>query len=340
MDRSHDDYTVGWICALPLEMAAAKAMLDEVHDSLPVHQPTDHNTYILGNIKEHNIVIACLPSGDYGLVSANTVAMQLLSSFHSIRFGLMVGIGGGVPNSSADIRLGDVVISKPTDTYGGVVQYDYGKALSGGGFQRTGMLNRPPQILLTALSKLQANHLTGESKMGDFIAGVKEKFPLFARPTQEDHLYLSDYDHIDTNSTNCTACDPIKLVSRPSRGHNEPLVHYGLIASANKLIRDSKLRDNLSRDLGAYCVEMEAAGLMNKYPCLVARGICDYADSHKNKKWQGYASAVAAAYAKELILCTPASDINHTRSAEETISGMFIDNWNDFLQSSRVLTMF
>src|SRR5712664_3108224 len=94
---SHDDYTVGWICALPLEMAAARAMLDEVHDDLPVQQ-NDHNAYTLGRIGKHNVVVACLPSGEYGIASATTVAMQLLSSFHSIRLGLMVGIGGGVPN--------------------------------------------------------------------------------------------------------------------------------------------------------------------------------------------------------------------------------------------------
>jgi nucleoside phosphorylase len=95
--RSHNDYTVGWICALPLEMAAAKAMLDEVHEDLPV-PPNDHNAYILGKIGNHNTVIACLPSGEYGISSTAAVAMQLLSSFHSIRFGLMVGIGGGVPS--------------------------------------------------------------------------------------------------------------------------------------------------------------------------------------------------------------------------------------------------
>jgi nucleoside phosphorylase len=323
--RSHDDYTVGWICALPLEMAAAKVMLDETHEDLPVSS-TDHNTYILGRIKEHNIVIACLPSGDYGLVSANTVAMQLLSSFRSIRFGLMVGIGGGVPNNVADIRLGDVVICKPTDTYGGVVQYDYGKALNGGSFQRTGMLNRPPQILLTALSRIQANHFTEESKITDLIAEIRQKIPRhasqFARPVQEDRLYLSDYDHIDSDSTTCDACDATQIVSRPSRGHNEPFIHYGLIASASQLVRDSQLRNRLSRELGAYCVEMEAAGLMNNWPCLVIRGICDYADSHKNKHWQGYASAVAAAYAKELLLCIPTSDIDCMRSAEDAVSGM------------------
>jgi nucleoside phosphorylase len=46
---------------------------------------------------------------------------------------------------------------------------------------------------------------------------------------------------------------------------------------------------------------MEAAGLMNNFPCAVIRGICDYADSHKNKLWQPYAAATAAAYAKYLL---------------------------------------
>ena len=150
---SHDDYTVGWICALPLEMAAAKLMLDAIHPNLP-RPPTDQNTYILRNIEEHNIVIACLPSGVYGTISATTVAMQLLYSFHSIRFGLMVGIGGAIPSSNADIRLGDIVVSQLADISGGVIQYDLGKALSGGQFQRIGMLNRPPKVLLTTLAIL------------------------------------------------------------------------------------------------------------------------------------------------------------------------------------------
>lgn len=52
-------------------------------------------------------------------------------------------------------------------------------------------------------------------------------------------------------------------------------------------------------------MEMEAAGLMNDFPCLVIRGICDYADAHKNKEWQGYAAMAVAAYAKELVLVVP-----------------------------------
>ena len=143
----HHDYTVGWVCALPLEMAVAKAMLDETHPDLPTSS-NDQNTYVLGRIGAHNVVIACLPSGVYGTTSAATVAIQMLSTFRSIRFGLMVGIGGGVPGQDADIRLGDVVVIKPTGDFGGVVQYDFGKTVSQGVFERTGRLNRPPQILL------------------------------------------------------------------------------------------------------------------------------------------------------------------------------------------------
>lgn len=318
---SHDDYTVGWICALPLEMAAAKLILDAIHPGLPL-PTTDQNTYLLGNIGEHNIVIACLPSGAYGTISAAAVAMQLLSSFHSIRFGLMVGIGGGVPSGHADIRLGDIVVSQPADTSGGVIQYDLGKALSGGQFQRTGMLNRPPKILLTALATLQAHHLTEDSRIVEFISNIQVKTPRraanFARPSQEDCLYQADYEHGASNT--CIDCDRSKLILRPSRGHEEPVIHYGLIASANQVVKDGRRRDQLAQDLGVYCVEMEAAGLMNDFPCLVIRGICDYADSHKNKEWQGYAAAVAAAYAKELLLVVPINQIDSTPTARETLA--------------------
>jgi nucleoside phosphorylase len=323
--RSRDDYTVGWICALPLEMAAAKLMLDAIHPSLPTPS-TDHNTYILGNIGDHNIVVACLPAGAYGTISAATVAIQLLSSFHSIRFGLLVGIGGGVPSSNADIRLGDVVVSQPEGTSGGVIQYDLGKALSGGQFQRTGMLNRPPKILLTALATLQAHHLTEDNRVYEFFSNIQAKTPRqaanFARPSQEDCLYQTEYEHGSYRT--CADCDSSKLISRPARGHNEPVIHYGLIASANQVVKDSRWRDLLAQEFGVSCVEMEAAGLMNNFPCLVIRGICDYADSHKNKEWQGYAAAVAAAYAKELLLVVPTSQVDNTPMARDTLadSGM------------------
>ncbi|KAL2855615.1 purine and uridine phosphorylase [Aspergillus pseudodeflectus] len=323
----HDDYTVGWISALPIELAAAQALLDETHPTLPVPQ-NDNNTYTLGRIGEHNIVIACLPSGIYGTSSATAVATQLLSSFTSIRFGLMVGIGGGVPNEDADIRLGDVVVSKPTDTQGGVVQYDFGKATRRfrGGFLRTGMLNSPPQVLLTALAKVQANHLTEDVRFVDFLQELEQKRPVgpefpFARPKEDDHLYAAKYEHADPSSKTCSACDARNIVVRsPRTNPAAPTVHYGLIASGNQVVKDARVREKLSRHLGIYCVEMEAAGLMNNYPCLVVRGICDYADSHKNKAWQGYAAATAAAFAKELLSLVPARFAKNRGIAQDVLS--------------------
>ncbi|KAJ5151485.1 uncharacterized protein N7482_010737 [Penicillium canariense] len=320
---SHDDYTVGWICTLPVETAAAKLMLDEIHSPLP-RLPMDQNIYILGSIREHNIVIATLPGGAYGTISAATVGMQLLSSFPAIRIGFLVGIGGGVPTRNADIRLGDIVVSQPTDTSGGVIQYDLGKAFSGH-FQRMGMLNRPPKVLLTALATLQAHHLTEESRVVEFISHIQAKIPprkatTFARPTQEDFLFQVEYEHVASDTDTCLNCDRSKLSPRPSRDHKEPVIHYGLIGSANQVVKHGRQRDRLARDLRIYCVEMEAVGLMNDFPCLVIRGISDYADSHKNKEWQGYAAAVAAAYAKELLLVIPIEQVTSTPTARNTLA--------------------
>ncbi|KAF7590220.1 hypothetical protein BBP40_003151 [Aspergillus hancockii] len=305
---SHEQYTVGWICALPLEMAAAIAMLDETHEDLPVN-PNDNNAYTLGRIGKHNLVIACLPSGQYGTTSATAVAVQLLSSFQSIRFGLMVGIGGGIPSSKIDIRLGDVVVSQPSATHGGVVQYDFGKALQGDRFQRTGLLNCPPQALLTALARLQAKHQVSGSAISTYLAEMIRKYPHMQRDYSIDGLsdVLHEVGHHEMTLMNPPNRNAAGIVPRPKRATREPAIHYGLIASGNQVVKDSLKRDRLAREFGAYCVEMEAAGLMNHYPCLLVRGICDYADAHKDSKWQGYAAAVASAYTKELLTVTSIS---------------------------------
>ncbi|PGH16715.1 hypothetical protein AJ79_01588 [Helicocarpus griseus UAMH5409] len=286
----HDDYTVGWICTLPIELGAAQIMLDEVHEDLPTIQANDHNTYTLRRIWRHNVAIACLPSGESGKTFANTVALQLLSSFHKIRFGLMVGIGGGVPNEK-DIRLGDVVVSKPTDGYGGVVQYDFGKALSGGNFQQTGILNRPPQVLLTAVTKLQGNHFSGGSKITNFLTEIKRTNVKFTRPAVEGRLCLSDYDHVDINSKSCSDCDATKLVLRPHRSDD----------ARYRVVKDSQMRDKLVKDLGILCGDGSS-------------GV-----NESNDEWQGYAAAAAAAYAKELLSVVSVAHMVQTRTAQDAL---------------------
>ncbi|KAJ5633204.1 Tetratricopeptide-like helical [Penicillium lividum] len=156
MPFTHHDYTVAWICALPLEMTAAKTMLNNIHCLLS--QPkSDHNAYTFGSVNGHNVVIACLPSGVYGTTSAAVVLAQMLPTFPSLRFGLIVGIGGGVPSKYADIRLGDVVVSIPVAASGGVVQYDYGKTLRDGCFVRTGSLNKPPHCFIGEADEIKGS---------------------------------------------------------------------------------------------------------------------------------------------------------------------------------------
>lgn len=103
----------------------------------------------------------------------------------------------------------------------------------------------------------------------------------------------------------CDDCDRSKLIPRDLRPTRNTSIHYGIIASGNQVMKHAKTRDRLAKELGSICFEMEAAGLMDNFPCPVIRGICDYSDSHKAKRWQKYAAATAAAYAKELLLITP-----------------------------------
>ena len=312
-----EDYTVGWVCALPVELAAAQEMLDAEHPDLE-RDPADNdeNLYALGSIGGHNVAIVCLPAGRIGNNPAAAVATQMRATFKGMRFGLMVGIGGGVPSAEADVRLGDVVISQPDRMFGGVVQYDSGKATTSG-FERTGSLNAPPQVLLAAVAKVRANELRGKSRVSEHACKL-ERIPRFQRSKAgSDILYRADYDH--AGGPTCSRCSADRHEERELRESNEEVVsHYGTIASGNQVMKNAAQRDGVSAELGGVlCFEMEAAGLMNSFPCLVVRGICDYADSHKNKRWQPYAAGVAAAYAKEVLSAIPAADVAKSRTAEE-----------------------
>jgi hypothetical protein len=77
-------------------------------------------------------------------------------------------------------------------------------------------------------------------------------------------------------------------------------------------MKDGRTRERLRKKFDMLCFEMEAAGLLNHFQCVVIRGICDYSDSHKNKTWQPYAAATAAAYAKELLSLMQPDEIAET----------------------------
>lgn len=299
-----DAYTVAMICPLEVEMSAARFMLDEEHVQIPGREQ-DTNQYILGQLSGHNVVIASLPLGSQGTVSAATVAMHLARTFPNIKLRLLVGIAGGVPSSKNDIRLGDVVVSTPSGTFGGVVEYDMGKQTPTG-FVRKGFLSPPPTEWRGAIARMKSDHRVRSNKVNEFLAEMLAKYSRlteYERPhVQKDVLYESVYEHTAGEST-CLNCDPARIVNRQMRELcHEPMVFYGLIASGNNVMKHANERDRISMDCdGVLCFEMEAAGLMNDFPCIVIRGISDYCDSHKNDFWQPYAAAAAAGIAKELL---------------------------------------
>ncbi|KAL2864142.1 uncharacterized protein BJX67DRAFT_225831 [Aspergillus lucknowensis] len=315
MTFTHASYTVAWICALPLELAAAKAFLDQVHPQLT--QPkSDHNAYTLGSISGHNVVVACLPAGVYGTISATAAVSHLVSTYRNVRFGLMVGVGGGVPRGNPDIRLGDIVVSKPTSTSSGVIQYDYGKTIQSGQFHRIGSLNKPPPLLLKTIAQMESEHMLGNALVSKIMASTLQNEQVckqFPRPSK-DQLFQATYDHV-RDRPDCATCDQSQLVDRPERVTEEPHIHYGLVASGNQVIKDARARDLVAQELDILCFEMEAAGLMDEMPSLIIRGICDYCDSHKHKEWQPYAAFVAAAYAKAVLMQVPQEQSIDVREA-------------------------
>jgi nucleoside phosphorylase len=219
-------------------------MLDEVQASLSqppfLSQPeSDYNSYTLGCISGHNVVVACLPSGVYGTLSASVVVSQMLHTFPGIRFGLMVGIAGGAPSYRADIRPGDVVVSRH------LVQYDFGRIFRERRFQRTGALNKPSQLLLTALDEVRGD----EKLLGKGVSDALQQSPnfqaRFSKPS-EDRLFQAEYNH--QGDSDCLTCDKSQLPKREPRATNDPQVHHGSIASGNRVMkRRSDARSSCSR---------------------------------------------------------------------------------------------
>ncbi|KAJ1323732.1 ankyrin repeat domain-containing protein 50 [Microdochium nivale] len=301
---SHREYEIGWISAIHTEFAAARALLDEEHEPLPP-DPNDSNHYALGRVGSVNVAMACLPAGGMGMNNAAITASNMRRTYVSIRLILLVGIAGGVPTPANDIRLGDVVVGLS------LVQHDFGKTIQDGQFTGTAAVYTPPAGVATMLSALRAQYDMRGSQIPRILKKMQLEHPLMEkyaiRDQLQDILFESGYEHPAANR-NCQTCDPAKLVARESRLDYLPRIHFGTIASGNQVIKHAWTRDRIGARHGALCIEMEGAALKGlDKSFLVIRGICDYADTHKNKKWQPYAAAVAAAYTKEFLCLFPSS---------------------------------
>lgn len=314
-------------------MTAAVAMLDEPHRNHP-NLRGDSNVYTLGSMAGHNVVIVSPARGKMGLVAAAALASALRIAYPSIIHGLLVGVGAGLPDA---VQLGDVIINTSVDGYPGVIQWDYGKAQDGE-FNFTGVLNGPCIALTKASTKLETEPETGEDAIPIWLEelGSKKRHLADGSYTRKDNLQDIVFPancpcqspsstkgnkrrgtRVTTDSDSKlprpddrhrqAKCDRSRAIQRPLRPTK---IHYGLIASGSQVVKDASLRDQINEcfEHKVLCIEMEAAGVMDVAPFLVVRGICDYADSHKNKAWQNYAAMVAAVVAKMLLCRLPETE--------------------------------
>lgn len=318
-----EDITVAIFCALAYESAAVKYTLDKELECRPKTIGPKKYVYFFGLIGEHKIVIA-QPS-QMGTVKAAQCAATVSQQFPNVRFALLIGIGAGIPSSCTggskrDIRLGDIAVSIPQDGHPGVVEYDYGKYKADGTFVLKGSLNKPHPILISADSALQVDEIMNKNQLRKTLKKIIEK-PNYARPASDDILFDETFRHIEGDGcTECLKYAHKRVIVRDIK-RAQPVVHRGLIMSGSGVVKNPEDRLRLTRGhTDAICFEMEAAGIVDEIPCLVVRGICDYADTHKQDGWHYYAAAVAAAYGKALLLKIYGEDVREVDSMKETLN--------------------
>lgn len=327
--RDRADFTIAIICALPLEGDAVEVIFDEIYDEVEQgygKQPGDTNAYVTGRIGQHNVVLCYMPS--MGRSSAASVASSLRLSYMGVKLALVVGICGGVPYPSGNqqIFLGDVIISDS------VIQYDFGKQYPGGFKRNIGVkdtLGRPSQEIRSLLASLKTRRarLKLEKGIAEYLCAFRETELGWHLPTSEDTLFDSSFAHkhrFEEPSFDCAcftegrpdeicpeasemscdrlACDDRHVIRRRSTTEGTgSSVHIGTIASADTVMKSGEDRDRIVRSERVLGFEMEGAGVWDNIPCIVIKGVCDYADSHKSKDWQDYAAAVGACAAKSFL---------------------------------------
>jgi nucleoside phosphorylase len=329
--ESRSEFEIAIICALSTEASAVEAAFDEIWDDDKYGKSTtDVNAYTTGSICNHYVVLAYMPG--MGKKNAASVAAQFRSSFPGIKLALLVGVCGGVPVGAdgEEIILGDVVISD------GVVEYDFGRRFPGSQFVRrdTPMDNlSPPRAEIRAmLAKLRTQrnknllHEKLAKNMDELCRklgprGIKypgSKLDQLFHPTYQHQHHRPDDCKICTGGTICgtarrmscqqLGCDPACLVPRQRLSIAEnvtsassPKIHFGRMASGDTVMKSGEDRDTIAKEEEVIAFEMESAGIWDIFPCLVIKGVCDYADSHKNKTWQPYAAAAGAACMRALL---------------------------------------
>ncbi|GKT49200.1 5'-methylthioadenosine/S-adenosylhomocysteine nucleosidase [Colletotrichum spaethianum] len=337
--RQREDFQIAVICALPLEYDAVAFAFDEIWEDdkgQPGSAQGDGNVYTTGRIGRHNVVLLLLPG--MGKAHAASAAARLQSRYTGIKLAILAGICGGVPSPGTDneLLLGDVVISKSVLQYD--LGRKYPDRFEPKDTVEES-LGRPSREVRSLVATFQTHH--GRTRLQHRASQVLEQVQqrasdvhrnLYKRPVAtEDRLFEPGYLHRHRDSSLCGCslsgacegalaasceelhCDFSRLVPRDrleaqktqeagnATATQELRVLIGRVGSADTVMKAGLDRDRIAREHGLVAFEMEGAGVWDEVPCIVVKAVCDYADSHKNKKWQHFAAATAASTTKALL---------------------------------------
>lgn len=327
------DFQIAIICALPLEYDVVSLLFDQFWDEDESYGRArgDTNTYTTGRMGQYNVVLVLLPN--MGTIAAAGAAASFRSSYSNLQLSFLVGICGGVPwNGEDEIHLGDVVISKSA------VQYDLGDRYHKTFVIKDTVddsLGRPNKNIRSLVKSFETERIRDQLRqkaclyLKDIQSAATRKRRRFNYQypgTAKDRLFIATYRHkhrgpqpcnfCDTQpdgfcqkaaQTSCAelGCDETQLVSRSdleTRGSpEEPEIFIGRIASGNMVMRSGEHRDKIADEQDVIALEKEGAGVWDEIPCIIIKGVCDYADSHRNDLWQRYAAATAASVMKAVL---------------------------------------
>ncbi|KAF4438888.1 Pfs NB-ARC and TPR domain [Fusarium acutatum] len=320
------------LCALTLEADAVESLFDGQWTGGYNRSEGDTNTYTLGIIGRHGVVLVHMPG--MGTTYSATVATCCRSTFPRISLALVVGICGGVPffQDETELLLGDVVISD------GLVRYDFARQYPDGCLIKNSVsesARKLPVEILGYLAKLKGINARKNlrERAAEYLTTLSKIHGVMGPSVEEDILFESTYRHRHHPPSSCNICigksgeltgmicgvareascedlkcDIGRSVPRKRQweaGQNltnlYPAVHFGKFGSGDKVMKSGEDRDRIARSEGIIAFEMEGAGVWDTLPCVIIKGICDYSDSHKDKRWQVYAASTAAACAKAFL---------------------------------------
>lgn len=316
---THEDYTVAWLCDTAYDFSLATSMLDERHGDLP-KPVNDPGGYALGSVGDLNVVLYCLPFARSGEGVSATVTLWMMSTFRSVRYGVLVGCAGGNPYS---VCLGDVVVSANaapcligpmTWLAGDISPLPPDILLTGVTRMMSAIpLNTPADRYIPRINVMRPDHIVQNA---GFAHPVDVVFPRGMPHRPEPEMYVPG--NVPRPCGHCDMSPQGGAIIRQPRGI---FICFGSTASINPPILHPDMRDAVMGSLGRYidCFDTDTAGVMEHLPCIAVRGISCYADEHSFGSapvWRGYAGAAAAAVAKRLLYDSQSKELGELNTPD------------------------